>query len=158
MFFVPLYIMCLFPFSTYKIFLFIIDIEQFDCWVPWCNFIHISWARYPLTDMWVCSSYQSWKILSLFFKCFFCPHTTSENLIAYMLGHWKLPNNSMLFSFFILGVFIYMPSSFPTMSNLLLILSSICFISDIIVFNYQSFIWVFVVLPCLNFVIYEIQI
>ena len=107
----------------------------------------------------VYSSYQSCKILSLFFKCFFCPHTTSENLITHMLGHWKLPNNSlMLFSFFILGVFIYMPSSFPTMSNLLLILPSICFISDIIVFNYQSFIWVFVVLPCHNFLIYELQI
>lgn len=38
-------------------------------------FIHISCARNPLTflDLWVCSFYQIWKILSLFLHMYFLP-------------------------------------------------------------------------------------
>ena len=40
--FIPLYIMCLFFLWVFKIFFSLSLVEQLDCVIPWCSFLHVS--------------------------------------------------------------------------------------------------------------------
>lgn len=59
--------------AAFKIFLFLNDFEQFDYYVLWDGFLHVSctWNLLTFSYLWVYSLYQ----IQTFFGYFFCPIT-----------------------------------------------------------------------------------
>lgn len=86
--------------ASFIISLFVPSFQKFDYCVPWCGFLHVSFAWFTeFSNLHgFCSSCLDWKIFSTFFFYFLCTPTPSQNPITCLLSHGSLRLGSFFFS------------------------------------------------------------